>query len=95
MAGFSIAVIIVGLLVFAELYSIREILNRQQDRSDYVQTIQSKLKSLQIDLNEQSEALNELIEMIEDNKTLLSPRDVEILNHSKYVAIKTKSQTYE
>lgn len=90
MTGFSIAVIIVGLLVFAELYSIRTILNRQHDKSEYVQTVESKLKSLQIDLNEQSEALNELIEMIEDNKTLLSPRDVEILNHSKYVAIKNK-----
>lgn len=72
MTGFSIAVIIVGLLIFAELYSIREILNRQHDKSEYVQTVESKLKSLQIDLNEQSEALNELIEMIEDNKTLLS-----------------------
>ena len=90
MTGFSIAVIIVGLLIFAELYSIREILNRQHDKSEYVQTVESKLKSLQIDLNEQSEALNELIEMIEDNKTLLSPRDVEILNNSKYVAIKNK-----
>lgn len=90
MTGFSIAVIIVGLLVFAELYSIRTILNRQHERAEYVQTIESKLKSLKIDLNEQSEALNELIEMIEDNKTLLSPRDVEILNHSKYVAIKNK-----
>ena len=84
MTGFSIAVIIVGLLVFAELYSIRTILNRQHE------SIESKLKSLKIDLNEQSEALTELIEMIEDNKTLLSPRDIEILNHSKYVAIKNK-----
>ena len=51
MTGFSIAVIIVGLLIFAELYSIREILNRQHDKSEYVQTVESKLKSLQIDLN--------------------------------------------
>lgn len=88
MIGFGVAVIIVGLLVFAELYSIREILNRQHDRLEHVQDIESKLKTMHYDLSEQSKALTELIEMIEDKNLPLSPKDIEILNHSKYVAKK-------
>ena len=88
MIGFGIAGLIVSFVVFAELYSIRNLINQHFCRMEYVQGLERQLRSVKYDLNEQNDALAELIKMIEDRRSKLSHGEQEILNHAKYIASK-------
>lgn len=86
MIGFGIAGMIIAFIVFAELYSIRQILSHQQSRTEYIQSLENQLRSLKYDLREHNNALKDIIIIIEDKRDRLSENEKEIFNHSKHVA---------
>lgn len=88
MIGLGIAGLIVAFIVFAELYSIRSLINQHFCNLEYTQGLERLLRNVKYDLNEQNDALAELIKMIEDRRSELSHGEQEILNHAKYIASK-------
>ena len=83
---FGIAGLIIALIVFAELYSIRNILSNREKMRDDRQELSNEIRSLKWNLSEQSEAITDLIEIIEEAKVPLSATEKASVNHAKYLA---------
>ena len=58
----------------------------QQSRTEYIQSIENQLRSLEYDLREQNDTLMDMIAIFEDKSYTLTENEKEILNHSKYIA---------
>lgn len=86
MIGFGIAGLIVAFIVFAELYSIRNLINQHFCRMEHVQGLERQLRSVKYDLSEQNDALKDLVAILGHKQVSLTQEEHEVLNHAKYVA---------
>lgn len=88
MVQLCIVGLIVAFVIFAELYSIRDILKSHVFRIEYNQEIEAQLSRTKWALQEQNEALRELSSLISEKCDFLTQQEKSILDHAKYVASK-------
>lgn len=88
MIGFGIAGLIVAFIVFAELYSINNMMRHHFCRVEKIQELERHLRGTKYDMSEQNDALKDLIAILEHNQNELTQDEHEILNHANYIASK-------
>lgn len=70
--GLGIAGLVVAFIIFAELYSIKSILVKQEQVRYDREELSNEIRSLKIKSEQQSEAIKDLIEIIEEGKIPLT-----------------------
>lgn len=85
MIGFGIAGLIVAFIVFAELHSIREILNQHFKNVEYESAQTIALSHAEHGLKERKEAVKQLLSLIEQKRIILTPSERDVVNHTKYI----------
>jgi hypothetical protein len=91
MIGLGIAGLIVAFIVFAELHSIKAILNRHANTVEYNQDNEAKIRNLKWTLKEQEDVIKELTSHIAEKRSQLTQHEHELLKHAKYVLSKSEN----
>lgn len=92
MIHFGIAGLIVAFIIFAELRSIRQLMNQHFKNVEYEDDYIHQINHSKIALKEHNEALTEMINHFSKKHKELSQEDIEILSHARYVASQYKSE---
>lgn len=92
MIGLSIAGFIVAFIIFAELYSIRKMVERQEQRHECHEDTVERFKQLKYEVDRQNNSLQELIEIIEESKIPLTDYGKSSLKIAKAIVRHYKSK---
>lgn len=92
MIHLGIAGLIVAFIIFADLHSIKQLINQHFKNVEYENDCIRQMNHSKIILKEHNEALIEIINHFSNKHKELSPEDIEILSHARYIASQYKSE---